>query len=594
MSIKLKTLVIIGVTSLTLIAVLQIFSKITFENQLSGYEDYSLVQTLTRSQGILLNEIETFGNIASDWALRTDTYNFMKTGNQRYIESNLRNENLLGQRINLAIFVNSNKKTIWNKIFNFDHNKDFEDQELIDLLVNTDFLTDPIKNRGSASGVINVKGRAMMLVSRSVKNPADKNDIVGSLILGRYLTDEEISRIKNLLKLKVTFHNYNEEQILAELNYQHFNGKNILTRPIDESTIAGYVVFRDIYGAPAFLLRVETERGIFERGKVFINYFMFALTVVVILITLLLISLMIKFVSGRIQSLSSSVLKIGEAKDVSLRVEEQGRDEIQYLASEINKMLYQLEISLEKRKQYERDLLTAKEKAEKSDKLKSEFLAQMSHEIRTPLNAILSHISLLQIEFDESVPKELETSIGLINRGGQRLIRTMDLIMNVSMIRSGAYEAKKEDILLFNEVVMPVCQEYKHLAEEKNISFVCDKKIADDKKIHADSYALNQILSNLLDNAVNYTEKGSIICETGEDENKRLYIEISDTGIGMSKEYQEKMFIPFTQEDEGYTRKYEGNGLGLALVKKYCEINDIEIKVTSQKNLGTKFTLIFT
>jgi signal transduction histidine kinase len=110
--------------------------------------------------------------------------------------------------------------------------------------------------------------------------------------------------------------------------------------------------------------------------------------------------------------------------------------------------------------------------------------------------------------------------------------------------------------------------------------------------VNADEYTITQIFDNLLGNAVKYTLEGEI--EINVKRNKRsIRIEISDTGIGISKEYLPNLFQPFTQEEQGYTRKFEGTGLGLALVKKYCDLNNAEIECESEKGKGTMFRITF-
>jgi signal transduction histidine kinase len=103
---------------------------------------------------------------------------------------------------------------------------------------------------------------------------------------------------------------------------------------------------------------------------------------------------------------------------------------------------------------------------------------------------------------------------------------------------------------------------------------------------------VRQIFDNLIHNAIKYTHKGGIEIDIYSNTNS-IQVVVADTGIGISEEYLPNLFKPFTQEEHGYTRKYEGNGLGLALVKRYCELNDTQIKVESKKGEGTKFTLEF-
>jgi len=239
----------------------------------------------------------------------------------------------------------------------------------------------------------------------------------------------------------------------------------------------------------------------------------------------------------------------------------------------------------------EKTLKRAKEEAEKSDRLKSDFLAQMSHEIRTPINSILSFSSLLKEELFEMVSDQLKESFQIIEGGGRRLIRTIDLILNMSQIHTGTYQPIYSIVDLNKEVLSSVVDELKFLAENKNLKleFMVDTIKT---SIRGDKYTLGQIFINLVDNAIKYTAKGKITIRLYE-KNGKLAIDIKDTGQGIAKEFIPKLFSPFTQEESGYTRKFEGTGLGLALVNKYVEINNGAISVDSKKGRGTVFTVIF-
>lgn len=244
----------------------------------------------------------------------------------------------------------------------------------------------------------------------------------------------------------------------------------------------------------------------------------------------------------------------------------------------------------EKKKLLE-ELVIAKDNAEKSDKIKSEFLAQMSHEIRTPINSILSFSSLLKEYFYDNVNTEIKDSFGIIESAGKRIIRTIDLILNMSELVTNSFEYHPKQLALCKLLLNNLIPEFQLKAKGKNLTLIYTDNIKDDI-ILADEYTVIEIFQNLFDNAIKYTEKGKIEINCAGDE-KSVFVEISDTGIGISEEYQEKMFIPFSQEQQGYTRQFEGNGLGLAIVKKYCEINGAEITVESKKGIGSKFTVRF-
>jgi signal transduction histidine kinase len=244
------------------------------------------------------------------------------------------------------------------------------------------------------------------------------------------------------------------------------------------------------------------------------------------------------------------------------------------------------------RKKAEFELIKAKEEAEKSNKLKSEFLAQMSHEIRSPINIILSFTSLLKEEVKGKLPQEMDICFDSIDSGGKRIIRTIDQILNMSEIQTGSFESTITEIDLIKDILSNCITEFRTPARLKGLElkFKADVESA---QIKGDSYSINQIFTNLIDNAIKYTHNGEVEVALSKPDGKSICVDVRDTGIGISEEYLPDLFKPFSQEESGYTRRFEGNGLGLALVKKYVEINNADIIVESTKGRGSMFRVIF-
>lgn len=248
------------------------------------------------------------------------------------------------------------------------------------------------------------------------------------------------------------------------------------------------------------------------------------------------------------------------------------------------------DISIKKKE--EEELIRAKDEAEKASNLKSEFLAQISHEIRSPLNIVIGYNELLKDELKEHLTENSLDSFKGINNAGKRIIRTIELILNMSELQVGMYESVKKDFDLVEDVLDSIFDEYEILARKKGLELRLVRNTPD-TIINADYFSTNQIFINLIDNAIKYTLEGSIEVTVARNDKDELIVMVSDTGIGISKDFLPKLFDPFTQEEQGYTRKYEGTGLGMALVKKYCEINNVDIQVETVKNVGTKLTLCF-
>ncbi|MFA6598215.1 MAG: PAS domain S-box protein [Ignavibacteriaceae bacterium] len=244
------------------------------------------------------------------------------------------------------------------------------------------------------------------------------------------------------------------------------------------------------------------------------------------------------------------------------------------------------------RKAYEERLIKSKEEAEKSDKLKTEFLAQISHEIRTPVNNIVTFTSLLKDEMEDKLPTGLESAFKIIDSSAKRLIRTIDLILNISQLQSGNFETNFEVLDLNKNLLDDLLLEFYSKAKAKNLELTLENS-SNETIVLGDNYTIKQIFANLIDNAIKYTSAGEVKIHLYKNKIDKMCVDIIDSGIGISEEYIPFVFEPFTQEDTGYSRRFEGNGLGLALVKKYVELNKASISVSSEKGKGSTFTVAF-
>ncbi len=158
----------------------------------------------------------------------------------------------------------------------------------------------------------------------------------------------------------------------------------------------------------------------------------------------------------------------------------------------------------------------------------------------------------------------------------------------MSIIQTGNYDVSKEEFDL-NNLIENMLLEFKSIAEIKKIKLSYNNSCRTNN-IVADKFTLTRAFQNLLDNAVKFTDKGGVEVFSYEND-ESIVIDITDTGVGISQEYLSRLFEPFSQEEEGYSRKFDGNGLGLALTKKYIELNQGEITVKSAKGIGTTFTI---
>ena len=237
------------------------------------------------------------------------------------------------------------------------------------------------------------------------------------------------------------------------------------------------------------------------------------------------------------------------------------------------------------RKKSEIEIIKAKDEAQRSDRLKSEFLAQMSHEIRTPINIISNFMQIYEDELQEKLSSELKKSISAVKTESHRIISTIDSIVNMAQLKAGTFTPKLQKLNLYEDVIKQYLEQWIQLAEDKKVELLISGEL-ENVFIKGDAYSLSQAINHIIDNAFKYTEKGKVQldCKT---EIENVIITISDTGTGISPDYLPLIFEPFSQEYQGYNRKYEGNGLGMALVKQYCSVNNSSITINSEKWVGT-------
>ncbi len=251
-----------------------------------------------------------------------------------------------------------------------------------------------------------------------------------------------------------------------------------------------------------------------------------------------------------------------------------------------------LEEDITERKDMIKELIVAKEKAELANNLKDAFIANISHEIRTPLNGILGMTALIHDTYAQQASEQDQRIFTSIKRSSKRLINTVEQILNYSRLQIGDFPNNIVPVSLAETLQLLVAK-YNKYAFEKLLKINFISTTNNDDIVYIDSSALNTILENLIDNALKFTNEGSVNITLAKDNQSNLCIIIADTGIGISEEYQSHLFEPYLQEDTGYSRPYEGLGLGLPIVKKLIDLSGFSISVKSKKNEGTAFTICF-
>jgi len=277
------------------------------------------------------------------------------------------------------------------------------------------------------------------------------------------------------------------------------------------------------------------------------------------------------------------------------------RDE---LYEELEKSNEQLQGEIEAHEKTEEELKKATIEAEKANEAKSQFLASMSHEIRTPMNAIIGMAELL---YDTSLSREQKGFVETLEKAGDTLLSLINDILDLSKIEAGDVELEKINFDL-GELIETTCDVMSVRARKRSIEFLSRIETNVPINLIGDPSRLRQVIVNLIGNAVKFTEGGEVVLnvallkasdpnyvELGSDKSAWVLFSVKDTGIGISRDKQDKVFESFKQADSSTTRKYGGTGLGLSICKKIVNLMGGKIWVESELGKGSKFcfTVVF-
>jgi signal transduction histidine kinase len=223
--------------------------------------------------------------------------------------------------------------------------------------------------------------------------------------------------------------------------------------------------------------------------------------------------------------------------------------------------------------------------------LRSAFLANMSHEVRTPLNAIVGYAGLIAEHLEARGDQIDAPLIEGIERGCQRLLRTIQNVIDMAKLERGLFQVRPVEISLSPFIEGRVAA-IRPTAEAKGLrlQFSSDDGAA---RVRFDEYSLGLVLDHLIDNAIKFTQSGMVSVDLGRNEERRLHLRVRDTGIGIDPRYLDQVYQPFSQELQGDSRPFQGLGLGLAVTKKLLELNDAAISVDSRVGTGSTFTIRF-
>lgn len=593
MKIQTKTLTII-LCSFLIISPLLYFSlnKIITKGFLE-IEVNNVHSDLQRTLNLIKIEQDTLDLLTADWAVWDDSYEFIKEPNQKYIKSNLVEATFADYKLSFIAYINKSGKIIFAKAY------DANNEKLIPLTANLlqhlqpgKALLQPNETGKAISGVISLLEGAFYVSSIPILTSNETGPSQGLLIMGKSFDKSFVEYLSKNLNFDISVFSYqklNPELSAISGRLDDSNKFTVLNNSKERNS--GYSFISDIYDKPSLLIKIDVGRPIYQQGNKTIYLMMVSIFIIMLILVVLVYVLMQVIILSRLSKLSGQVDIIQHSKEKKepihgFNLDKKNNDEIDNLAHSINNMLATIYES-------NQGLENAKEVAEAALKTKSVFLSIINHELRTPLHVIVAYTDLLsKTELGGKQRKYVDSILS----GSSSLMSIINDVLDYSKIESGQLNIEKKNMKLFL-FLDEIQSMFELILSEKGLNFKLSISNDTPDNIFMDEYRLKQILLNLLNNAVKFTEQGGVelVVESLPSAKPccfNLCFKVKDSGIGIPEENQETIFNQFVQQDGQDTRKYGGTGLGLAICQKIAYLLNGDVSVSSTLGKGSTFTLM--
>jgi two-component system, NtrC family, sensor kinase len=589
MSIRKKTLIIVGLTLIVLMAVMVIAAKVVVTEGFVALETEEAQMNVKRAVNKIDDVLETLKSVVGDWAPWDETYQFAEDLNKNYIETNLNNDTLGNLNIKFMIFLSNDGQLLYEKALDSAHATEIAlSRPLIDKIREKKLLREFPDVKSSRSGLIITSDGPLLVASRAILKSDFSGPTRGALVVGKFLDEPLIKEISQNTHTQLSVQLYASDQISSDFKTAKASFSEntpIPVFPLDADTIGGYAIIKNIDGDPAVVLKAEMPRKIFRQGQTTINYYLISIAGIGILFVALIMVFLEKSVLSPLSNLNLSVSRIGESGNFSMMLPSSAKDEIGNLANEINKMLNQLSESR----------IRLMEQSYWSGM--AEMASGVLHNVRNSLNPIVGQIQILRDDIGkfpinqiEMAKRELEEGniseerrldlkkflyladqrlLDLVSKTKSSLGETTERISHVEQIlddhqKWSNYDSPSESIMLHDLVGKSV--DFLRSDWKDDISIDVEPAVAASGSVVGNKIRIEQVFGNILNNAIESIRRkgngsGKIRILAGvEKTNGQImkHVQISDDGAGIESDKLEQVF------KRGFTTKSTGSsGIGL-------------------------------
>jgi len=523
-----------------------------------------------------------------DWANWDDTYQFIQDNNSDYLEANLVPQALQNLNINLILFADSDGTILVEMAYNL---SDMTEIPLDISQITTKYFTllHPESEEDTVEGIIQLAEGPMLVASSPILTSDGQGPARGVMVFGRFLDDEEITFLSQMVGLPVDLRNVDDPNMPPDFLEAHNSLTTeitMITIPLNETSIAGFSIVTDLNEKPISLIRVINSREEYIQTKTSVSFLGISIGLIGLVLIIVIMLLLDKFVMSRLASLTGKVEKLRLDGKSTTRFDYLGNDEITVLARKISGMVDAIRLAQSSLEDYavnlEKKVIDKTEMLVETQKmlLQSERLAvigqmaaMVAHDLRNPLFGIKNALFYLRkgavIQKNKQDLKMLDLIDESINNANKIVNDLLDFSREIKLEK----ESIKLETLVSNSLLSNRPPDRIHVMN------MVDPSI----DVNVDISKFNRIFINLISNAVEAMPDGGVLEIKSIVKGESVDVSFADTGIGITPENLDKMWKPL------FTTKTKGMGLGLVICKRFAEAHGGGIRVTSEEGKGAVF-----
>jgi sensor domain CHASE-containing protein/nitrogen-specific signal transduction histidine kinase len=571
MTLRKKTLLIVGLTLSGLMITLYLISQRILLNDYSRLEEDRVRQDLQRTLNTIDDSLSALGDTLAAFAWWDDTYQFMLDQNEQYIADNMIDVALLNSDVNVVLFISNNRGIVFSRIVENELNPEVSlESEAVPYLKADSPLLQHADDRERKTGIIFVAGRPVLVASNRILTSFAEGPARGTLIFGQYLDESRIQQLSDSLHLPMSIYSIGDPQLpldfqqaKANLSLEVSSFLNVL----EPNEIGGYALLKDILGNPALISRIVLPRTIYQQGQVTLNYFLLALLALGLVFGVVVVALLEKTVLARVARLSHEVLRFGTGNDLSSRVTVTGHDELTSLATSVNTMLHSIEIAHNQQQQLNQELQKSLEELADSQAQKDRFFTHAAHEFRTPLTHFRTYLYLLGKR-----PERVSEYLPIMEKATTQLGSILEDVFDLARFGRREVVPNKQSVSL-EDIITTIMQRRQTQTEEKEIRFSLNRP-QQTVFCMVDNGQMTTAFDRVLAHMINATPvAGSIAIEMTSSIDTAV-VRFSSSTMVVEPDEDSGLFQPFYTPSEGGMNT---TGLGLTTAKRIIDLHGGQI-----------------